>query len=259
MLLCLADAAACVVTAAKMQILNLPKHKVGAFASKRQAQKPFVAHRAQSCGSDGLQQSQITFAAAPQQAAAKRRSKRAATLVVAAAAAAEKVEQLTIQPIKTISGTVKLPGSKSLSNRILLLAALAEGTTVVKNLLDSDDIRFMVGALKALGIQMEEKWEEGVMVVQGCGGKFPVEGAELFLGNAGTAMRPLTAAVAAASRGRFVLDGVARMRERPIQDLVDGLVQLGVDAKCTLGTGCPPVEINAQGLPSGTVSRLFCG
>jgi 5-enolpyruvylshikimate-3-phosphate synthase len=80
-----------------------------------------------------------------------------------------------------------------------------------------------------------------------------VQGAELFLGNAGTAMRPLTAAVAAAGRGRFVLDGVARMRERPIADLVDGLVQLGVDAKCTMGTGCPPVEVNAAGLPSGKV------
>lgn len=81
-----------------------------------------------------------------------------------------------------------------------------------------------------------------------------LQGAQLYLGNAGTAMRPLTAAVAAAGRGKFVLDGVARMRERPIQDLVDGLVQLGVDAQCTLGTGCPPVEVNAQGLPSGRVS-----
>ena len=70
---------------------------------------------------------------------------------------------------------MKLPGSKSLSNRILLLAALAEGTTVVKNLLDSDDIRYMAGALKALGIKLEENWEEGVMVVHGCGGRFPVE------------------------------------------------------------------------------------
>lgn len=72
-------------------------------------------------------------------------------------------------------------------------------------------------------------------------------------------MRPLTAAVAAAGRGRFVLDGVARMRERPIQDLVDGLVQLGVDASCTLGTGCPPVEINANGLPSGKVCSTLSG
>lgn len=81
------------------------------------------------------------------------------------------------------------------------------------------------------------------------------QGAELFLGNAGTAMRPLTAAVAAAGRGTFVLDGVARMRERPIADLVDGLVQLGVDATCTMGTGCPPVEVKANGLPSGKVSE----
>ncbi|KIY93413.1 3-phosphoshikimate1-carboxyvinyltransferase [Monoraphidium neglectum] len=174
-----------------------------------------------------------------------------------------------------MSGVVKLPGSKSLSNRILLLAALAEGTTLVKNLLwsnhkqrehggarshvfeqqqqDSDDIRYMVGALKALGVTLEERWEVGEMVVHGCGGRFPVEGAELFLGNAGTAMRPLTAAVAAAGRGAFVLDGVARMRERPIADLVDGLVQLGVDAECTLGTGCPPVAVNAAGLPPGKV------
>lgn len=168
-------------------------------------------------------------------------------------AAHKGTDPITVQPVTSISGHVKLPGSKSLSNRILLLAALADGTTLVKNLLDSDDIRFMAGALKSLGIKLEERWEIGEMVVHGCGGRFPVEGAELFLGNAGTAMRPLTAAVAAAGRGKFILDGVQRMRERPIQDLVDGLVQLGVDAKCTMGTGCPPVEVNAQGLPSGKV------
>jgi len=109
----------------------------------------------------------------------------------------------------------------------------------------------MVGALKALGIKLEERWEVGEMTVHGCGGRFPAAGGELFLGNAGTAMRPLTAAVAAAGRGKFVLDGVARMRERPIADLVDGLKQLGVDAECTMGTGCPPVAVNAAGLPSG--------
>ena len=111
----------------------------------------------------------------------------------------------------------------------------------------------MVGALKDLGVKLEEDWENDRIVVQGCAGRFPSEGGELFLGNAGTAMRPLTAAVAAAGRGTFVLDGVARMRERPIQDLVDGLVQLGVDANCTLGTGCPPVRVVAEGLPSGRV------
>lgn len=178
---------------------------------------------------------------------------RRALQIVNSATAHKGLESLAIKPVKEMSGHVKLPGSKSLSNRILLLAALAEGTTLVKNLLDSDDIRYMVGALKVLGIKLEERWEQGEMTVHGCGGMFPSMGAELFLGNAGTAMRPLTAAVAAAGRGKFVLDGVQRMRERPIQDLVDGLVQLGVDAKCTLGTGCPPVEVNAQGLPSGKV------
>ncbi|EFJ51939.1 hypothetical protein VOLCADRAFT_79287 [Volvox carteri f. nagariensis] len=185
-------------------------------------------------------------------ATAPKRSGRRA-VVAFASATKEKVEELTLQPVKKIEGHVKLPGSKSLSNRILLLAALAEGTTSVKNLLDSDDIRYMVGALKALNVQLEENWETGEMVVHGCGGRFNSSGAELFLGNAGTAMRPLTAAVVAAGRGKFVLDGVARMRERPIQDLVDGLVQLGVDAKCTLGTGCPPVEVNSNGLPTGKV------
>ena len=111
----------------------------------------------------------------------------------------------------------------------------------------------MVGALKALGVGLLEDWAHDRIVVQGCAGRFPSPGGELFLGNAGTAMRPLTAAVAAAGRGTFVLDGVARMRERPIQDLVDGLVQLGVDAQCSLGTGCPPVEVKAAGLPSGRV------
>lgn len=111
----------------------------------------------------------------------------------------------------------------------------------------------MVSALKDLGITLEEDWPASKITVHGCGGRFPSTGGDLFLGNAGTAMRPLTAAVAAAGRGTFVLDGVPRMRERPIQDLVDGLVQLGVDATCTLGTGCPPVRVVADGLPSGRV------
>lgn len=168
-------------------------------------------------------------------------------------ASAGSVAELTLDPISVIEGHVKLPGSKSLSNRVLLLAALAEGTTVVENILDSEDIRYMVSALKTLQVPLEENWEENKITVQGCGGKFPLEGEgiELFLGNAGTAMRPLTAAVAAAGKGSFVLDGIARMRERPIQDLVDGLVQLGVDATCTLGTGCPPVAVKGEGIAAG--------
>ena len=123
----------------------------------------------------------------------------------------------------------------------------------MENLLDSDDIRYMVSALGALGLTLTEERAEGRCLVVGCGGRFPVAGTELFLGNAGTAMRPLTAAVAAAGRGTFVLDGTARMRERPIEDLVGGLVQLGVDAECTAGTGCPPVRVRAAGLPGGTI------
>eukprot|EP00218_Dolichomastix_sp_CCMP3274_P016403 CAMPEP_0170142870 /NCGR_PEP_ID=MMETSP0033_2-20121228/8914_1 /TAXON_ID=195969 /ORGANISM="Dolichomastix tenuilepis, Strain CCMP3274" /LENGTH=472 /DNA_ID=CAMNT_0010379263 /DNA_START=8 /DNA_END=1426 /DNA_ORIENTATION=+ len=163
-------------------------------------------------------------------------------------------ESLTLDPITKIDGCVRLPGSKSMSNRILLLATLAEGTSVVENILDSDDIRYMIGALKELGVELEEDWDNNRITVKGCGGVFPEEGPKtLFLGNAGTAMRPLCAAVAAAGRGTFVLDGVPRMRERPIQDLVDGLVQLGVKAECTLGTGCPPVEVQGEGMPGGSV------
>ena len=94
------------------------------------------------------------------------------------------MEQLTLKPIKKVEGTVRLPGSKSLSNRILLLAALAEGTTKVENLLDSDDIRYMVDALKVLGLDFTEDRENNILEITGCGGEFPVEGADLFLGNA---------------------------------------------------------------------------
>ncbi|CAD6337848.1 unnamed protein product [Miscanthus lutarioriparius] len=184
-------------------------------------------------------------------------------VVPAAAAAApavqEGAEEIVLQPIKEISGTVKLPGSKSLSNRILLLAALSEGTTVVDNLLNSEDVHYMLGALKTLGLSVEADKAAKRAVVVGCGGKFPVEDAkeevQLFLGNAGTAMRPLTAAVTAAGgNATYVLDGVPRMRERPIGDLVVGLKQLGADVDCFLGTDCPPVRVNGiGGLPGGKV------
>lgn len=161
----------------------------------------------------------------------------------------------------TISGTVRLPGSKSLSNRALLLAALAEGRTIVENLLDSDDVRYMVSALGSLGVPVDVDWSARRAVVDGCGGTFGPGGPDaehplvLFLGNAGTAMRPLAAAVAAAGRGHYVLDGVSRMRERPIQDLVDGLVSLGADVSCA-PTGCPPVSVSSsaeRALPGGEI------
>ncbi|XP_071707571.1 3-phosphoshikimate 1-carboxyvinyltransferase 2-like [Rutidosis leptorrhynchoides] len=169
-------------------------------------------------------------------------------------------EEIVLKPIKEISGTANLPGSKSLSNRILLLAALSEGTTVVDNLLKSDDVHYMLGALRALGLNVEENSALKRAIVEGCGGVFPVgkdamDEIQLFLGNAGTAMRPLTAAVTAAGgNASYVLDGVPRMRERPIGDLVTGLKQLGADVDCYLGTNCPPVRVVGNGgLPGGKV------
>ncbi|WCJ22873.1 3-phosphoshikimate 1-carboxyvinyltransferase chloroplastic [Euphorbia peplus] len=169
------------------------------------------------------------------------------------------VPEIVLQPISEISGTVTLPGSKSLSNRILLLAALSEGTTIVDNLLNSDDVHYMLGALKTLGLRVEDNSELKQAIVEGCGGQFPVgkeskKDVELFLGNAGTAMRPLTAAVTAAGgNSSYILDGVPRMRERPIGDLVVGLKQLGADVTCS-STSCPPVHVNANGgLPGGKV------
>jgi len=159
-------------------------------------------------------------------------------------------DNLTLSPIKKISGEVILPGSKSLSNRILLLSMLAEGQTEIQNLLDSDDIRRMVEALETLGIEFEENRAENRISVSGTAGIIPVSEATLMLGNAGTAIRPLTAAMTL-GHGRFVLDGVARMRERPIIDLVKGLTQLGANLHCLNGTDCPPVEVIADGLPGG--------
>ncbi|KAK1377097.1 3-phosphoshikimate 1-carboxyvinyltransferase [Heracleum sosnowskyi] len=170
------------------------------------------------------------------------------------------VPEIVLQPIKEISGTVKLPGSKSLSNRILLLAALSEGTTVVDNLLNSDDVHYMLGALRTLGLRVEEDSASKRAIIEGSSGLFPAgkestDEIQLFLGNAGTAMRPLTAAVTVAGgNSSYILDGVPRMRERPIGDLVTGLKQLGADVDCFLGTDCPPVRVAGKGgLPGGKV------
>lgn len=164
--------------------------------------------------------------------------------------AASTAESLRLNPIKHMAGTICLPGSKSLSNRILLLSALAEGTTTIENLLDSDDVRYMKVALDQLRIHHEQIGS--LVQVKGCAGDVPTSSAELFLGNAGTAMRPLTAALCTCAKpGTFVLDGTPRMRERPIADLIDALKQLGADVECS-ETGCPPVTIrNISGLPGG--------
>ena len=159
-------------------------------------------------------------------------------------------ERLRLDPIRRISGSITLPGSKSLSNRVLLLAMLSEGETFIENLLDSDDVRRMIDALAKLKIPYEENRPNKKIRVKGEGGKIPVDKAELFLGNAGTAIRPLTAALTL-GHGQFVLDGIERMRERPIQDLLDSLNQLGAQVRSINNTGCPPVEIIANGLPGG--------
>ena len=170
---------------------------------------------------------------------------------------ASNMETLVVTPIKSLDGTVTLPGSKSLSNRCLLLAALSEGTTRVDNLLESDDIRYMLEALDKLGVPVE-RVDETSVIVTGQGGPINApseEVCELFLGNAGTAMRPLAAALCM-GKGNFVLDGVPRMRERPIADLVDGLQQLGAHVTCVEETGCPPVTIKANGVLSGGKTEI---
>ncbi|SPE32497.1 5-enolpyruvylshikimate-3-phosphate synthetase [Burkholderiales bacterium] len=147
---------------------------------------------------------------------------------------------LTVEPIARAQGEVRLPGSKSMSNRALLLAALAEGSTQLSGLLEADDTRVMIRALRALGVAIAVDGDQAT--VHGCGGRFPVRRAELHLGNAGTAMRPLTAVLALAG-GHYRLDGVARMRERPIGDLVDALVAMGARIDYLGAPGYPPLLI----------------
>jgi len=149
-----------------------------------------------------------------------------------------------------MAGTVVLPGSKSISNRILLLAALAEGVTEVKGLLASDDTRHMLDALTQLGVQWSQQGASRDYRVIGNGGAFPVKHAELFLGNAGTAFRPLTA-VLALSAGDYTLSGVPRMHERPIGDLVDALRQLGADVRYLGVEGFPPLAVKPAAIKAG--------
>ncbi len=151
---------------------------------------------------------------------------------------------LDVPPLVAAGGSVRLPGSKSISNRVLLLAALAQGTTTVHDLLDSDDTRVMLDALAALGCGLHR--DGGVLRIDGLGGRLGEEvrqrALSLFLGNAGTAMRPLTAALALLG-GDFELRGVPRMHERPIGDLVDALVQLGCQVEYLGNPGFPPLRI----------------
>ncbi|MDZ4142085.1 MAG: 3-phosphoshikimate 1-carboxyvinyltransferase [Methylotenera sp.] len=151
------------------------------------------------------------------------------------------MEQLTLPAASHAEGTITLPGSKSISNRTLLLAALATGTTEIRDLLASDDTARMLEALEKLGIKLEN-FAENAWRVTGCDGNFPNKNVGLFLGNAGTAFRPLTAALAF-SNGNYVLSGVPRMHERPIGDLVDALRQAGANIEYLEKEGFPPLKI----------------
>ena len=154
-------------------------------------------------------------------------------------------EFLDVPALRAVSGTVRLPGSKSISNRVLLLAALCEGQTTVRDLLDSDDTRVMLQALRQLGCGVAV--DGTTAVVDGLGGRARQPHAELFLGNAGTAMRPLTAALAVLG-GDYRLSGIARMHERPIGDLVDALRALGCSVQYLGQDGFPPLHIGQPNL-----------
>ena len=155
-----------------------------------------------------------------------------------------KIPFLDLPPLRGAAGSVRLPGSKSISNRVLLLAALSEGRTVVRDLLASDDTAVMLDALRALGCGVAQ--EGDTVSIVGLGGKLLAKQAQLFLGNAGTAMRPLTAALAvlaATQGGSFEVSGVARMHERPIGDLVDALRGLGCAIDDLGNPGYPPLRL----------------
>jgi 3-phosphoshikimate 1-carboxyvinyltransferase len=172
------------------------------------------------------------------------------------------MESLTLQPIAHIEGVINLPGSKSVSNRALLLAALAKGKTRLTNLLDSDDIRHMLNALKALGVQYQLSNNNTVCDIEGLGGEFKTNfPLELFLGNAGTAMRPLAAALNLGQHD-IILTGEPRMKERPIGHLVDALRQGGAKIDYLEQTDYPPIRLRGGFLGGnvevdGSVSSQF--
>jgi 3-phosphoshikimate 1-carboxyvinyltransferase len=164
------------------------------------------------------------------------------------------MDHLDLAPIRFLRGTVKLPGSKSISNRTLLLAALAAGETRLYDVLESDDTRHMLEALKGLGVAWQRE-SDGCLLVQGAGGRFPVRNAELFLGNAGTAFRPLTA-VLALNGGQYRLSGVPRMHERPIGDLVAALRGIGASVEYLGKEGYPPLLIGEGDIDGAGPARV---
>src|SRR5262245_48893976 len=154
---------------------------------------------------------------------------------------------LTIVPARgPIRGRIRPPGSKSITNRALVCAALAEGTSTLTGALDSEDTRVMIESLGRLGINVESRDDGTTLVVPGCGGNIPATSADLFVGNSGTTIRFLTA-VCTLGRGTYRLDGIERMHDRPIGDLLDALNQLGADCRGELREEFPPVVVKGIG------------
>ena len=160
------------------------------------------------------------------------------------------VNAIEIQPTGPLRGTIRPPGSKSLTNRALVCAALAEGESLLTGALESEDTRVMIEALRRLGIVVEHDPGAEMVRVVGCGGKLPAHEADLYVANSGTTARFLTA-VAALGKGTYRLDGTPRMQQRPIGDLLTALRQFGADAVSERDNGCPPVVVRGNGLRGG--------
>jgi 3-phosphoshikimate 1-carboxyvinyltransferase len=163
-------------------------------------------------------------------------------------------DAIEITPVAgPVNGSIRPPGSKSITNRALVCAALADGASTLRGALDSEDTQVMIAALRQLGIAVAPSDGGRTLHVEGCDGKIAASAAELFVANSGTSMRFLTA-MATLGHGVYKLDGIARMRERPIGDLVHSLRQLGVEIEATGANDCPPVVVRARGLRGGSAS-----
>ncbi len=160
------------------------------------------------------------------------------------------VAEIAITPCGPITGSIRPPGSKSLTNRALIIAALADGQSTLTGALESEDTEVMIDSLRRIGVAITHDAASHTLTVDGNGGKFRGENTEMFIANSGTSMRFLTA-LATLGSGTFRLDGIARMRERPIGDLIEALKQLGADIRTEKNNACPPVLVDAAGLPGG--------
>jgi 3-phosphoshikimate 1-carboxyvinyltransferase len=161
-------------------------------------------------------------------------------------------DPIEINPSGPVHARIRPPGSKSITNRAIVISALASGHSSLKGALDSEDTRVMIEAWHQLGVAIDHDARRSLIQVTGCNGAIPARQAQLFLANSGTSMRFLTAAVAL-GHGVFRLDGVPRMRERPIEGLLQPLRSLGANTRSEFGTGCPPIELDASGLRGGPV------